>query len=393
MKNIPLVSIFLPYYNDAKYLPIAIKSVLKQSYPNWELILCNHASTDNCREIAHSFKDKRIKHIDMPRNEGAGGGLVFEAMLKASSGEYSKTLCADDMLRPNALKKFILFMENNPKVDFCFADCEYIDEKGKDLNDSWFLNRQDFSLNHSEVDLIRLYYQGKSTIPYIGAFVKKELFSHIEINKTFVMMFDMSLWLQLLCKGYKIGYCQDKLLNYRIHKGQMSAKGKAELAGYVCWFETVSFMQYLMSIDDVELAKAVYPDSPFYNQLKDKKDIPFFVAHRMYNWQKPYWDIVMTKMLNDSGYREHLEKTFGFGVKELRELRKADFKPSFIPLAVSEVIHKINPFKKWKIEKIYSHPSKNLSFGMLMFLFFRQIFQLLTFYPLRKKKKKEQYSL
>ena len=64
MLTAPIVSVFLPYYNDAEYLPIAIESVLNQTYQNFELILCNHATTDNCREIAHSYKDSRIAEVD-----------------------------------------------------------------------------------------------------------------------------------------------------------------------------------------------------------------------------------------------------------------------------------------------------------------------------------------
>ena len=87
--SLPLVSVFLPYYNDRRYLKEAIESVLNQTYPNWELILLNHATEDDCREIAHSYKDNRIVHIDMEENLGAGGGILFEKMLLASSGKYN----------------------------------------------------------------------------------------------------------------------------------------------------------------------------------------------------------------------------------------------------------------------------------------------------------------
>ncbi len=73
MSNNPLVSVFIPYYNDSKYLRKAIDSIFAQTYKNFELILLNHASSDGSRDIAHSYHDKRIKHIDMPKNYGAGG--------------------------------------------------------------------------------------------------------------------------------------------------------------------------------------------------------------------------------------------------------------------------------------------------------------------------------
>jgi hypothetical protein len=66
-ENEPLVSIIMLTSNE-KNIQNTINSVLKQTYENWELILLNHASTDNSREIAHSYKDSRIKHIDYPIN-------------------------------------------------------------------------------------------------------------------------------------------------------------------------------------------------------------------------------------------------------------------------------------------------------------------------------------
>ena len=55
MNEQPLVSVFIPYYNDEKYLSCAIDAVINQTYQNWELILFNHVSTDNSYKIAHSY--------------------------------------------------------------------------------------------------------------------------------------------------------------------------------------------------------------------------------------------------------------------------------------------------------------------------------------------------
>ena len=90
----PLVSVFIPYYNDDKFLRESIEAVLNQSYKNLELILVNHASTDSSRDIAHSYDDDRIVHIDMPINYGAGSGKLLKEFLKVAKGKYSKLLCA-----------------------------------------------------------------------------------------------------------------------------------------------------------------------------------------------------------------------------------------------------------------------------------------------------------
>lgn len=361
--NLPVVSVILPYYNDAEFLPVAIESVLNQTYKNWELILCNHATTDNCREIAHSYNDTRIKHIDMPRNEGAGGGLVFEAMLNAASGKYIKTLCADDMLLPDCLDILVDYMDGHPDVDFAFGNVEYIDKFGTDLKRSWFKSRRGFSTDDKECDLIRKYANGKSVLPYIGNISKREIFDNIEINKTFVMLFDMSLWLQLLCNGCKCSLIDKKIACYRIHPNQMSALNKAKLAEYVSGFEHVSFFMYLLKIKDINLAKKVFPNGRYVNKIHDERDLQFFIAYEMHARQYIMYDIVLNKMLNDDKVREHLMKSFGFGVRELRELRKKSFEPQKTP-----------------------KNAKDAKIPELLFLILRRIFMFVTFSKYRHKK-------
>ncbi|MBR1380666.1 MAG: glycosyltransferase [Alphaproteobacteria bacterium] len=380
MKAQPLITVYIPYYNDAKFLRKSIDSVLGQSYKNFELILLNHATTDNCREIAHSYNDNRIKHIDMPRNEGGGGGMLFATMLNNASGKYIKPLCADDMMRPNCLETMVDFMESHPDIDFAFGDVEYIDENGRDLHDSWFKSRPGFDIKDDAADLIRKYSDGGSMLPYIGNISKRNIFTSIQIEKTFVMMFDMSLWLQLLCKGYNIGYINEKVCNYRIHSGQMSSIDKEAISGYMSWFEWASYFQYTMGINSIDLAKKVFPNSVYANNLSDVKDIPFFIAHEMYNKHKPLFDIPLVKMLNDDETRERLMKHFGFGVKELRELRKSDFHINW-PIT-----------SKGLKQKIYCLQPQNINMFGLAFLMLRRLIKVITLDKFRHRHRKK-YSL
>jgi len=384
MKKQPLVSVFIPYYNDRQYLKKSIESVLKQTYKNFELILCNHATTDDCREIAHSYKDKRIKHVDMERNEGAGGGLVFQAMLDAARGKYIKTLCADDMLRPKCLEIMVDYMEKHPKVDFAFGNLEYIDDKGRLLHDNWFNQRPGFDINDKEPELIRKYSNFKSVLPYIGNISKREIFDNIEINKTLVMTFDMSLWLQLMCRGYHVAFIDEKIANYRIHSGQMSAVDKLAMAGYISWFENGILLLYLMNINDVKLARAVFPNNIYAKKLKNVRDIPFFVCVELFNKWKPVFDLPLNEMLNNDKTRARLMKNFGFGVKELRELRKSDFHYA-APIA------QYVPPKGMK-QKIYHSIVPDMKSPSLIFLLLRRLFKFVTFDKYRHHKVKK-YSL
>ena len=137
MENKPLISVFVPYYNDKNVIRDCIDSILTQTYDNFELILFNHASTDGSRDIAHSYNDSRIIHIDAEKNLGAGSGGNITISLPYMHGKYIKLLCADDMLKQDALESLVNCLENNPEKDIVFADMDYVDENCKPLNTKW----------------------------------------------------------------------------------------------------------------------------------------------------------------------------------------------------------------------------------------------------------------
>ena len=387
MDNKPLISVFIPYYNDEKYLKQSIESVLNQTYTNFELILLNHATTDNCRNIAHSYNDERIKHIDMPKNYGAGGGILFETMLNASNGKYIKPFCADDVMCPDCLQRLVNYMENNPNIDFAFGNLEYINDKNEDLKENWFNQRQGFSINNKEYDLIRLYVvNGISMLPYIGSIAKTDILKSISYNYTFIMMFDMSIWLSLLCKGYKIGYLDEIITKYRIHENQVSTVEKEHWAMQVSWFERSMFWEILFTIEDIDLVKQIFPDNKFKDNLKEKKDIPFYITTSIFDCYHPMSYIVLNKMLNNKEYMVHLEKEFGFGIKELRN--------KIGEIKYEKLLNK-NRLKNIKNRYIYNKNPKDLKFWQLFYLIFHRLVYVITLKPIKRRLRKEdkKYSL
>lgn len=384
----PLVSVFIPYYNDEKFLKTSIESVLNNNYQDFELILLNHATKDSCREIAHSYNDARIKHIDMSENLGGGSGLLFQKMLDVSSGKYIKVVCADDELRKNGLELLVDYMESHPEKDFVFGNVEYIDEFGNDLNDNMFDNRDKFSLDNTEIDCLKLLAIGYGFLPWAGAIIKHEILNKIEINKTYIYCFDIHLWLSLLCHGFKIGYINRIVSNYRIHENQASALTAMEKVGIYDWYEHKTYYKVLYDIDDVNVVKQIWSDCKFKDKLTEKQDIPFYIAYNLFingNFAgNSATDI--DEMLNNDKTRLRLKKIFGYGIKEYRE----DI------LKLSKSKKKLKGFKKFK-SKIYSKPVKKLGLRDIVFLIIHRLYNIVTFSELRTKikerKNKKRYSL
>ena len=125
--NMGLVSIIMPSYNTAEFIEQTIKSVLAQTYKNWELIIVDDCSTDNTDEAVEQFlTDKRIKYLKNEHNLGAA--VSRNRALREVKGKWIAFLDSDDLWMPEKLEKQIGFMKKNGYY-FSYTNYVEIDEK------------------------------------------------------------------------------------------------------------------------------------------------------------------------------------------------------------------------------------------------------------------------
>lgn len=113
-----MLTIGLPFYNNQQTLANAIRSVLIQTYQDWELILLDDGSTDQSFDIANAFAkaDNRIQLI----SDGVNRGLIYRLnqVIDLAKGDYIARMDSDDMMMPNKLEKqmAVLFADSNIDV-------------------------------------------------------------------------------------------------------------------------------------------------------------------------------------------------------------------------------------------------------------------------------------
>ena len=108
----PTVSVIIPTYNRAHLVGRAIRSVLNQTYQDFELIVVDDGSTDNTGEVVRSFNDDRIKCIRHEENKG--GGAARNTGIRAAWGEYIAFLDSDDEWLPENLEKKVRALNSTP---------------------------------------------------------------------------------------------------------------------------------------------------------------------------------------------------------------------------------------------------------------------------------------
>src|ERR1017187_7276972 len=115
--NSPYITVLMPVYNAAPFLREAIDSILNQTFKNFELLIINDGSTDNCEEIILTYKDPRIRYIKNETNIKLISTL--NKGIKLSKGKYIVRMDADDISFPDRIEKQVNYMETNPAIALC----------------------------------------------------------------------------------------------------------------------------------------------------------------------------------------------------------------------------------------------------------------------------------
>jgi len=113
-KQLPEVCVVMPVYNGAKTIELAIKSLLYQTYPNWNCVIVNDGSTDKTKEILDKIKDIRFKIINLDQNKGRG--YARQICLENASGDLLTYLDADDFYHPEKIRNQVNIFEHNINV-------------------------------------------------------------------------------------------------------------------------------------------------------------------------------------------------------------------------------------------------------------------------------------
>ena len=114
----PKVSVIIPAYNAARYLPEAIDSVLTQTYQDCEIILVDDGSTDDTAEVVSRY-GTRVTYV---QQSNQGVGAARNTGIDLARGDYLVFQDADDVLLPGKLEVQASFLDQHPDVDAVFSD-------------------------------------------------------------------------------------------------------------------------------------------------------------------------------------------------------------------------------------------------------------------------------
>lgn len=205
-----LISIVMPAYNCEKYVEDTIKSVINQTYKNWELIVLDDGSKDNTANIINGLaaQDKRIKFYQNEKNQGVSA--TRNRGIALSRGEWIAFLDSDDMWQDEKLKKQMI-LKYKVNAEFVFTGSSYINEIGESYKGIFEVPTQ--------VDYKKL--RTHNVISCSSVLVKKKFFDNIKMEKD-DMHEDYAVWLRILKQGIIAYGVNEPLLIYRISRSSKS---------------------------------------------------------------------------------------------------------------------------------------------------------------------------
>ena len=211
---LPAISVIMPVYNGAMYIQEAMDSILSQSMPDFELIIVNDGSTDHSSEIVHSYFDKRIKIIDLPKSTGC-----FPARntgLRVVAGKYICMMDADDVIVPDRFEKQYRFMEENPEIGMVSGTYQ-----------TFTGNRQNFK--ETDYEAIKILFLRHCYLCHATSMIRTVLVQKHDLyyNETYTYASDYD-WQVRVLSFAPVAHVNDLVYRYRVHAQQISTSKRHE---------------------------------------------------------------------------------------------------------------------------------------------------------------------
>ena len=206
-----LVSIIMPSYNNRLYIADAVRSVMQQTYSNWELLITDDASIDDSVQIINSFvsQDKRIRLFKLEKNSGVSAARNYS--IQQAKGRYIAFLDSDDCWHSEKLEKQLAFMQHY-QYAFTFTSYQLMSSKGVLLNKMIIAPKE---MSYKQ-------YLKNTIIGCLTVIIDREKIRDIKVPALQTSQ-DMALWLDILRTGIHAYGLDEVLAYYRLSSNSNSA--------------------------------------------------------------------------------------------------------------------------------------------------------------------------
>jgi hypothetical protein len=212
-RDAPRLSVVMAAYNGERYIADAIRSVLEQSFRDFEFLIVDDGSTDGTSRLVRGFGDPRIRLIRNAANCGLTRSL--NVGLSEARGEFIARLDADDLCEPGRFASQIQYLDSHPEVGLLGSWYREVDARGR--------TRREVRLPCTDAEIRwSLYFH--SPFAHSAAMWRREpVLERVGYyNATLAYSMDYEYWLRI-AREMALANVPEYLIRYRVHDGSMTA--------------------------------------------------------------------------------------------------------------------------------------------------------------------------
>lgn len=211
------VSICIPSYNHARFLPAAIESALTQTYRSMEIVIVDDGSSDGSLDIAESYALKYPSIINVFAHSGhrnLGISATANLAVQKSTGEYWAWLASDDLFYPDKTERQVAFLESHPEIGWVYGVARYVDENDNVLPG---LFGEDITRATSPIEK----QIAANRVPAMTALARRDCFEEVGGLTEGLLYSDWEFWIRMAAR-YQMGFIKRPMVDYRVHSSNTS---------------------------------------------------------------------------------------------------------------------------------------------------------------------------
>jgi GT2 family glycosyltransferase len=220
MNSHPKVSVFIPNYNYARYLPQTLDSILAQTYQDFEIVIVDDGSTDSSHEVLTDYQQRfpdKVRYYWHPGHANRGVAATSNLAIMKSKGEYLAWTGADDLWYPDKLALQAEQLDHDPGLGMVYSYADYVDGEGRLLPGR---AGTDVTSDPNPVGRILEFCHP----PAMTTVIRRQCLQEVGyVDESLRACEDWDLWIRVFSR-WKVGFIDRSLAKYRIHGSNLSKK-------------------------------------------------------------------------------------------------------------------------------------------------------------------------
>lgn len=247
----PRVSIIVPNYNHARYLPERLESIYNQTFKDFEVILLDDASTDGSKDILRNYSQRANTRLSLNRKNSGSTFAQWNKGVRLAAGEFVWIAESDDVADPAFLKSCVDKLEHSKSIGLVYADSWMIDEYGNKIEKrSTFLANKlnelpeqgDYIRDGATEIVTRIIRWNTISNASAVVFKRKNYLDAGGADETMKLTGDWLMWIKIL-EHYDYGYVANPLNYNRTHSATLRSTMGNDLTGLG---EKISVLRYVL---------------------------------------------------------------------------------------------------------------------------------------------------